>query len=208
MSEKKMWVGLYGPAGSGKDSIATYLGGLYGFNRIAFADPVREMALAIDPWIDCFDFLERPTVGDPMRVVYNSRLSVLVDKFGWDYVKREYDEVRRLLQKIGTDAVRAQTPNYWVDLARAKALDCDRVVFTDVRFPNEADMIRSEGGIVGHVVAETTLNAEAASHASETSMDAYRPDVTLVNEHTDDDQVLDRQMMKFADIIAEALELE
>ena len=205
----KKWVALYGPAGCGKDSIAEYLCGLHGFERVAFADPVREMALAIDPWIDCFDFLERPAGHDPMRVVYNSRLSALVNKFGWDYVKREYDEARRLLQRIGTDAVRAQTPNYWVDWARAKAIDLGcPVVVTDTRFPNEADMVRSEGGMVVRIAAAATLRAEAASHPSETSMSGYHPDATLFNPYTDDDQVLDERMKRFSKIIADALEMK
>ena len=61
------WVTLSGPAQSGKDTLALVLVEDHGWTRVAFADPLKEMALAIDPWID---------INWDMEV---ARLSVLVD---------------------------------------------------------------------------------------------------------------------------------
>jgi hypothetical protein len=62
-------------------------------------------------------------------------------------------------------------------------------VFTDVRFPNEADMIRYNEGIIVRVVAPHAerydrLGMLPPDHASETAMDDYEVDYEI--ESTED----------------------
>jgi len=122
-------IALCGYAGSGKDTAAEALV-QQGWKRIAFADPIREMALAIDPYVQ--------TGYGPTYMM--DRLSRIIDHEGWDGAKR-WSDVRRLLQRIGTEAGREILgDSVWVNVALAKiwnADECHGVVITDLRFVNE-----------------------------------------------------------------------
>lgn len=169
------WIGLAGRAGSGKDTVAGHLSSCHGYTKVSLADGVRDMALAIDP-----------VVGYAHPEQY-ARLSYLVDSDGWEHTKRTVPEVRRLLQVIGTDAVRDMiSPTAWVDLAERKAAEvAGPVVFPDVRFPNEAAMIQAHGGLVFYVARDFRHGPEAEFlHVSETAMDAYPVDGTIYNTRT------------------------
>lgn len=57
--------------------------------------------------------------------------------------------VREFLQKLGTDGVRNNVhKNAWVNSAMAGYKDSDHWLFTDVRFPNEAQAIKDRGGVI------------------------------------------------------------
>lgn len=133
-----MIIGLTGYAGAGKDAAAQFLIEDHGFTRIAFADPMREILYALNPIVGY-----RATSGKIVDV------KELVDKFGWDQAKRDYPEIRALLQRLGTEGGREILgENIWVDTAMRKASHFSRVVFTDCRFENEAKAIREAGGTV------------------------------------------------------------
>lgn len=173
MSHSRKIIGLCGYYGSGKDEAAKALVER-GWERIAFADPVRQMALAIDPMVDsCFsDDLELDT-----------RLSVVVAQRGWLEAKT-LPEVRRLLQRVGTEAVRNIIgPDTWVQIAERSlpmVLGLQNVVFTDVRFANEVAMIRKHGGLVIRI--DRPGNEPTVKHVSETY--PFAPDCTIINDGT------------------------
>lgn len=174
-------VGLTGYATAGKDAAAAGLVAA-GWKRQAFADPVRSMALAIDPLVEWDVFSHNPV-----------RLSLLVAKRGW-HVAKQCPEVRRLLQVIGTDAVRAHLgADAWVrafDLARDYRAD---TVAPDVRFPNEADHIRRHGGLVIRI--DRPGVGPVNGHASE-DIDAVGADATVVNDGT-----IDRLQWRVAELV-------
>lgn len=175
----KLIVGLTGAAGSGKDTVASDMTELHGFTRVAFADAVRDAALALDPIVD----YAKNVLPHPWTPI---RLSHVVGTLGWDRAKRasEYPEVRRLLQVIGTEVGREILgANCWVDIAARKidALGPDaKVVITDVRFPNEVDFVRELGGCVTEIIRPKNPDAIAATHASEQLR--VRPDFVLNND--------------------------
>lgn len=166
------WIGLVGTAGAGKDTVAINLAYRYGYTRVAFADPVRDALLAVNPLVD----VENGT----------ARLADIIEACGWELAKRYYPEVRLLLQRLGTDAIRTQTPNYWCDLAYQTARSVDGpVVFTDTRFINELEMIDECGGVIVHVERNTDeLDGVAAAHASENEWRSWRPTILLQNNGT------------------------
>ena len=47
-----MIIGLSGYARSGKDAVAQVLVSEFGFKRVAFADPIRDLLYEMDPKID------------------------------------------------------------------------------------------------------------------------------------------------------------
>lgn len=136
-------VGLSGYKQAGKDSVADILVRDYGFIKMSFADPIKEMVRDLDPMVgwstdsccaECFD--------DPEPMYLSDLYS-----YGWtdQMIKdSEYgDEVRRIWQRFGTEVMRDEDSEYWVSRAKGalEVSTAERVVFTDVRFENEAEFI-------------------------------------------------------------------
>lgn len=109
--------------------------------------------------------------------------------FGWDGNKGETG--RTLLQKVGTDVVRAQNPDYWVNhvgefLSLFKD-QWDYVIIPDARFKNEVFGLVKYGFIVWHWRVtrpdfDNGLTDEQKSHKSETELDNVRPDFNIIND--------------------------
>jgi hypothetical protein len=111
------------------------------------------------------------------RIAFADALKGRAIYLGWD--GRKDDRGRRLLQDVGM-AMRAYDPNHWIDHARA-AMRGRPCVFTDVRFANEADFIRAEGGIIVRVIRE---GLEVGEHESEAGQLAIRSDQSIRNDGT------------------------
>lgn len=166
-------IGLTGYAGSGKDTFAKVLVEKYGYTRIAFADPIRELLYKLNPIIN----------GLPYGGTRS--LSELVDSVGWDEAKKE-PEVRRLLQDLGVGAREVIDSELWVSTAFKKTGEPGkRYVITDVRFTNEADLVKQLGGQVWRV-KRVDVNA-VNGHISENEMDGYKVDQIFLNNGTIDE---------------------
>ena len=123
-------IGLTGPAGCGKDTVADHLASELGYARYAFADPLRAALVAglgIDP--ACFtnrDLKEKP------HVLYGV-------------------SPRRMLQTLGTEWGRKLiADDVWLRRAALFAHQAARkgskaLVISDVRFENEAAWVRKQG---------------------------------------------------------------
>ncbi|MEU7278632.1 hypothetical protein AB0A69_07560 [Streptomyces sp. NPDC045431] len=118
---------LGGYAYAGKDSVAQVLVERYGYTRIAFADAVRDVLEAMNPLV--------PT---PYGAV---NLAWVLKDVGWDVAKREYPEVRRLMQRLGGSVREHIGEDAWIHAAFRKAEDHPRVVYTDVRHKNELEAL-------------------------------------------------------------------
>ncbi|MFJ9549093.1 deoxynucleotide monophosphate kinase family protein [Streptomyces erythrochromogenes] len=173
-------VALMGRARSGKDTAAARLVQRHQFVRVAFADPLRESAMALDPIVGAD---ASPYGALPIR------LSDLVKRYGWERAKTEYPEVRRTLQRLG-EAVREHDRDYWLRLALDKIRTADRwglpVVVTDCRYPNEAAALRAAGALLVRVDRPSLAEHQdqGAEHISETALAGYRPDAVLTNTGT------------------------
>lgn len=159
-------VGLTGFAGAGKDTAAEALL-KFGWERRAFADPLREGLLGCDPIVSAVVEVEWDDAGEAHSSVRTIRLSEIIDDMGWDAAKRAFPEVRRLQQTYGTEGGRhIHGTDCWLKAARATLLPGVDYVFTDCRFPNEVEMIHQAGGVVVRI---------------------DRPGVEAVNAHVSDD---------------------
>lgn len=168
-----MIVGLSGYARSGKDTLATFLVKDHGFERIAFADALRDMLYALNPLTTVRDRTERRAYVDYVQDI--------VDEYGWEWAK-ENSDIRLLLQRLGTEAGRhVLGENIWVDAAMAKVKPGGRFVFTDVRFPNEAKAIWRAGGQLVRIRRPGFEPVNA--HPSETALDGYQFDRIVVNRY-------------------------
>ena len=147
-------IGLSGYASSGKDTVAQILVEKFGYKRMAFADSIRDILYTLNPLAHSGIHVQQ-----------------LVDDYGWDIAKQE-SEVRRLLQVLGTEVGREFFgDDIWVDTLIAKIEPEDKVVITDVRFPNEA---REIDYLCGEIWRVNRDGVEAINeHVSETQMDNY-----------------------------------
>lgn len=177
-------IGLTGRKRSGKDTFAARLIERHGYERVSFADPLKAAALALDPLIDGFSTFRVTTADgygtfDPL----NRRLSEVVAEEGWEAAK-ERPEVRRTLQRLGV-AIRDHVDrNAWLNaaadtIAGHRIFDGTPVVVTDVRFPNEAEWIRSAGGSLVRIVRPGLDTSD--EHVSETALDTWPTDYTVDN---------------------------
>ena len=157
-----MIIGLSGYASAGKDSVAQILVEKFGYKRMAFADAIRDILYTLDP-------------------LTHSGLHVksVVDDYGWDIAKQDV-EIRRLLQVLGTEVGRnVFGDDVWVDVLISKLEPMDKVVITDVRFPNEAREIHNLAGEIWRINRDGV--SAVNEHISEVIMDEYLFDEIIDN---------------------------
>lgn len=146
-------IGFAGNAGSGKDTAADMLVAEHGFEKVAFADPIREMLRA------GFALEDRHFNEDKELVI------------PWLDVSP-----RHLMQTLGTEWGRHKVrKDIWVRYMRrrlryAKEREIN-VVVSDVRFGNEADLIHEMGGEVVLMFGNTVCPPSWWQHPSERLVD-------------------------------------
>ena len=170
-------IALSGYARAGKDEAAKTLVESFGFIQVAFADKLREMLYALDPICGHYYDSKNPSFVTVQEVI---------DKRGWDgYKETEYgSEIRRLLQRLGTEAGRQTLwDSIWIDAAFANLPEDAKVVVSDARFINEFDAVKSRGGRVWRI--ERPGIGPVNDHPSETEAPTYQHfDATLHNDST------------------------
>ncbi len=108
--------------------------------------------------------------------------------FGWSGQKDQ--KGRELLQWLGTDVVRKNYEDTWVDMiiALLKGIKTlyDYVIIPDVRFPNEIDkMCDNFNCITVRVIRpdfDNGLTDEQKNHPSETALKDYPMEYELIND--------------------------
>lgn len=160
----KMLIGFTGLKGSGKDTAALYFVDK-GWKRLAFADPLKEVCRHL------FNFNERQLHGD---------LKDVIDPI-WNISPRQ------VFTYIGTELVREKLGSFlnvgdtfWcLNMSQRLSLIDGDIVITDVRFENEASLIRSLGGWIIRVVRP---GLEQSDHISEQGN--FKVDETVINDST------------------------
>lgn len=172
--EKEMIIGLTGWARSGKDSIAQEFVSNNNFQRIGFADSLKEMLYSLNPIIKEeteFDFI---------------RLQYFIDEWGWEEAKK-LTEVRQLLQRLGAEGGRATLgEDIWVKTLFNSPTSA-RIVISDVRFANEAAEIKRRGGKVIRIMRPGV--GPANDHSSE-QLD-FDVDYIIHNDRAQKDAYID-----------------
>jgi hypothetical protein len=139
-----MNIGIIGRARVGKDTAGKWFVDQRGYRRVAFADPLKEAALRLDPIVD------DGNVGYSFSA---ARLSEVVRGYGWERAK-EIGDTRRILQELGA-SIRSLDEDFWLRLALKKTMDANDagvpVVITDVRYRNEAEALVRAGFKLLHI---------------------------------------------------------
>lgn len=167
-----MIIGLTGYAQSGKDTVANILVKDYGFQRVAFADKIRDLLYEMDPPVP----VDTHVVG----------LQNYIDVYGWDEAKK-HPTVRSMLQNLGVGGRTIFGENHWiVETVKWLSPTSNNYVIADVRFTNEAEWIKDMYNAPIWRVSRPGVTA-VNSHISETQMDNYQVDLHLENAGTIDE---------------------
>lgn len=87
-------------------------------------------------------------------------------------IPREKD--REFLQTIGQWARKKTNSRAWINaLERKLAATTDTVIISDVRYPNEAEWIKSKGGIIIRINRDIPRDPQVMAHESETALADY-----------------------------------
>jgi hypothetical protein len=162
--------------GSGKDTAADVLCNEFGYVKMRFADALKEAVSVVFGW--------------PREKLDDRKFKAKEDAF-WGVTPRT------ILQRVGTEAMRQQIrDDVWIKALELRIKNFIRmgrvlpwIVVPDVRFVNEAEAVKSWGGIVVRIQRPDNPfvhpDDAAIKHASETELDDYRCwDHTLINDGT------------------------
>lgn len=162
--DKALIVGLCGHAGVGKDSAISYVIKECNAGSMAFASPLKKIA---------------QIVGFSYDQLTDRKLKETPDEF-WGISPRQF------LQMCGTEMFRkVWREDVWVEIAKRTILNtrgATQVIFvTDVRFPNEAKMIKDIGGIIVKIERPDNPLAIDTQHTSESLVDTLPVDLRINN---------------------------
>lgn len=169
-----MIIGISGYARTGKDEVAKVLVEEFGFERLAFADKLRECVYALNPIVVSKDLDD---------VAWLRHLQDVIDDYGWDGVKETPygPEVRRLLQRFGTEVGRnILGQNIWVDATFMVTDVTKNYIVTDCRFRNEAMGILRQGGKMWRINRPGV--GPVNDHISEIGLDDFPFDTIIEND--------------------------
>jgi hypothetical protein len=164
-------VGICGNKFHGKDTIADYLVKNYGYSKISFGDPIKYALKSI------FHFTDEQLWGNQKEVV---------DEY-WKITPRE------TMQYVGTECFRecfgSRFPHIgekiWL-MSLQQEMEImikngkNKIVIPDVRFPNEADLIRQLNGKLIKVIRPALQSND--DHASEKFIQQISVDNIITNE--------------------------
>lgn len=165
-------IAISGIARCGKDTLAQALAGQFAYRQYSFAEPIYRMLHAL-PYLEHL----------------NSNLSTEEKEAEVPFYGKS---PRRMLQTLGTEWGRNLiSPELWISIMEQKLqnkMDITRhsaFVISDLRFANEAEWVRKQGGLVvriyrGHSVA-------VAKHSSEDGFDLLAGDHRAANDGSIED---------------------
>lgn len=157
-------IGFAGRKGVGKDTAAEYFHAAAQYEQAAFADPLK-LGLA-----KMFDI--------PLPQFYNTQYKELIlPEFGFS--------IRQLMQFVGTEGVRALNKDAWLILMdkKLKKNPSIRYCISDLRMENEAEFVRSRGGIVVHIL-RGDFGPSKEAHSTEAGLEVRPCDLVLHNKGT------------------------
>lgn len=158
-------IGLYSSvAGSGKSTVARLLYSR-GYERVSFADPLKSMAYSL--------FVDLGMDTKEAFAAITDNKADLIPSIGVTG--------RHVLRTLGTEWGRdCVHPELWLRCWEAQVAGHPKAVADDVRFPNEAALIKQKGGQLWRIIRPGHTNDDG-EHASEGALDDWEFDQVIVN---------------------------
>lgn len=161
-------VGITGKAGAGKDALASELVMQFAYTKLSFAFYLKRMLSSL-----------------PFMEALNADDRVWKEKVHSFYKASP----RMMMQTLGTEWARQMVnPEIWIKLAQYQIenkqmlLNKKAFVFSDLRFENEAQWIRSAGGVLVHIKRDNLQ--EVRQHVSENQVTHKPEDFWIENNGT------------------------
>jgi len=161
------FIGLSGKAGSGKNTIAQHICLSQEMWEFSFASSIKNMISAL--------MYEQADIG------------LWVEEGKEDLIPEMNITYREAMQGLG-DWGRNHHPNFWIDALKKshnyqfaeREIPEAWAVITDVRFDNEADWIRSQGGVIWHIERPGAIKVK--DHISEAGITKRPGEVIIMND--------------------------
>jgi hypothetical protein len=158
---------------AGKDTVGNYLINNYSYAKVSFADPLRAICKKY------FLLTDEELLDPTLKETKNDKINGFTP--------------RQLMQELGTDWFRKYDDNIWIRLAQKQTEEHLNVVFTDVRFSNEANIcdytirvLRPEKYTRKLTIWDILRGKKDPSkHISENALNDYKADFTIVNIEND-----------------------
>lgn len=153
-----MIIGLCGKSGVGKDTIADILVEHFNFTKLAFAKTLKDVVSLIFHW-------DRSLLEGSSE--YSRIWRETIDEWWAERLNIPHLTPRWVLQHIGTETFRQHFHNdIWIASFERQLSIAGHCVITDIRFPNELDLIKKMGGFI-ITVSRPTQNITSSNHVSE-----------------------------------------
>ena len=165
-------LGISAKSKNGKDTIANYLIEK-GFQRVAFADPLKTtLSVLVNEPLEHFHTQEGKEMVNQMTKIKNR---ILLQAFG-EVMRNDFPEAVKRIADPSTDMSFFDDHMFWVNtcLSVLKSKPDAKYVISDVRYPNEVEAIKAQGGVViRHFRRDWIPDPELEKHHSETALDGY-----------------------------------
>jgi hypothetical protein len=167
-------VGLVGRSGSGKDKFFSQVLAPLGYTRLSLADAVRVFSILL--FTRVYEGIEKDT---------SSLLRVFPYLYQEMFSMNKSPLARTIQQYVGTELVKRKFDrDYWIKvldpLVRERTERGIKVAITDIRFPEEAEYIRNNGGLLIKITGSSRYSEGdlVADHDSEMLVDQIECHIT------------------------------
>lgn len=179
-----MIIGIAGKAQSGKDTTASMINFLRYYPNATWysywdSDLPFEFEDDIVHFADLLKYVAEHMLSVPVYTMQSMEGKSM--KFDW----LDGMTGREFLQKLGTAVRNEVHPDFWTRALFIREKNNPNIIIPDVRFPNEAKIVKDHGGILIRIERP---GAGAGNHISETALDDYRGwDIVIDNVGTLED---------------------
>jgi len=180
-NEKELY-GICGLKGHGKDTFSNLIISQNSdFELFHFADMLKDMCQIIFGLskIQMFDSIKKEEKFQK-PIIMDDYLSSMKKMTGLDLEPANCIAtcVREVMQFFGTEYVRKKNPNFWVEDLSSKIKDKEKILISDLRFPNEASLILKNNGKIIKII-RVDSETEGDEHSSETLIKEIEPDLVI-----------------------------
>lgn len=195
MKRLKPLIGICGPAGSGKDTLADGIAAMDVYFKYAFADPIKA-AINVMFGFGPVHWQNREWKEEPMPWLSRQLTREDVPEVPGAIGEFACPSPRSLMQSLGTDWGRDMVDQeLWLKIAQQKFAKVNTtaqmqggriiglgMIIPDVRFNNEAQWIKDAGGLLLQIDRPSLEPISENSHASEAGLDPALIDAVIVND--------------------------